>query len=185
MPGAPLGVDHRICNVHVDIVGVLVNPAMALMLGKTQRDGEAFLNGLEVFRREPGLVFRPERNEQVIGLFLAAAGVHGLCGLDFHNGKIVIVVSGTTGAPVRKTFFAVMPGVGDVAGQCAVVVVRGFAGNMSADHRILMAADFSSRIPASISRNRRCRVILSPFAAMACFSKPPSLPRSARALMIS
>ena len=171
--------------MHVDVVGVFVNPAMPLVLGKSESGGELFLNGLEKFWREFGLVLRPETDQQMIRFFFPTTGIHALHGLGLDDGQIVIVIGGASGAPTRKALLAVMPGVGNVAGQGSVIIVRGLVMNVLADHLILMAAAFSSRIPISTSFNRRFKVNLSPPAAMACLNRPPSLPRSARALMIS
>mgnify|MGYP007010040013 CR=1 FL=1 len=186
MPGMTFRVHHIIRYVHVDIVGILMNPAMALMLGIAEHGGKAFLNGLESLRGKLGLVFRAEADQQVIGFLFAGTGVQRLSGLGLDNGKLVIIFGGASGAPTGKAFFAFMPGIGYVAGQSAVVIVRGPVANVFADHRILMAAVFISRCPASSSLSRRRNSCSGPLpSARADLSRPPSLPRSARALMIS
>ena len=75
VPGVAFGVHHIVRYVHVDVVGVLVNPAMALMLGKAKSGGETLFNGLESLRGKLGLVFRAKADKQVVGFFFLAPRV--------------------------------------------------------------------------------------------------------------
>ncbi|CAK7043964.1 MAG: hypothetical protein DESF_01837 [Desulfovibrio sp.] len=66
--GIFFGMDHIIRNVHMQVGRVFVNTAMALVVGIAESEREPLINGLESLRREPGLVFGPEADNQVIGL---------------------------------------------------------------------------------------------------------------------
>ena len=63
MPGVPLRVNHVVGNMHVNIIGVLVDAAMPLMLGKSESGGKAFLDSFECFRRKLGFILRAEADE--------------------------------------------------------------------------------------------------------------------------
>ena len=138
----------------MEIGRVFVDAAMPLMFGVPQSGGKAFLNSPEHLRRQFCLVLRAEADNEVVGLALLAAGIHGLNVHDFGNAVLVIIIPKASGAPVHEALFAFMSGIGDVLGKTGVIVVFWTDAHFLADHRMRAMACWSSRCRASNSCRR-------------------------------
>lgn len=71
---APLFADHVKRNVKMDVVGIRVNPTMALMFLVSEYPGELGFDLPKNFRGQLGLVFGPERNQQMVSFSLVVRG---------------------------------------------------------------------------------------------------------------
>lgn len=129
------GIDHVVRNVHVQIARVLVNAAMTLMLGIAERGGEVLLYGLECLRRELGLVFGPETDDQMIG-FAGCAGIPGLHVHGLRNALGVVIAAEHPLGPAHQALFSRRPGIGDVGCKAGIVVVARVYEHALADHAI-------------------------------------------------
>ena len=133
--GELLRVDHIIGYVHVQVAGVFVNAAMALVIGVTESGGEALLYGLEGLRRELGLVFGAETDNQVIGL-AGGAGVPGLYVHGLRDAFRVVIAAKHPLGPAHQALFTGRPGIGYVGGKAGVVVIARVYEYTLADHAI-------------------------------------------------
>ena len=143
MPSELLRVDHVVGHVHVQIVGVFMDPAMPLVLLESQGLGELKLDLLESLRSEFGLVLGPEANYEMIGFLSGGSSVERLGVGDFTDGQLVVVAGPTAGAPAHERFFINMVGRMDVPSQPSVVIVFNLPGNTPTNHSFaVLYSDF-------------------------------------------
>lgn len=136
MSGMFFRVDHVVGYVHMEIGGVFMDATMPLMLGITQRGGKAFFNGHEHLRRQFCLVLQAKADHKMVGFVFRGADVYGLNVHGLGNAVLVIIIPKASGAPAHETFFAFMPGIGNVLGKTGVVVILGADIHFFADHRM-------------------------------------------------
>jgi hypothetical protein len=83
-----------VSNMEMQIVGIFVNAAMPLVFFESESCGELHLYLPENLWRQEGLIFGPERYNQMVGLFLGGPGVQGLGVFDLFDCQLILVITG-------------------------------------------------------------------------------------------
>ena len=90
----------------MDIFRVDVNSTMSLVFGQAKSLGKAFLNLPKDLLCQLLLIFWPEADDQVVGLFLLRSGVQLLGSDNLLDGIFIIVFGPAAFCPSQETLFS-------------------------------------------------------------------------------
>ena len=108
--------------MQMQVIRILMNPAQTLVFLQAKGFSHDVFYPAKRFRCQPGFVFGPETYHQVIGLITFSTGVHGLGGLNFNQGQIIVRRKAAL-MPRRQAFFTFMTGITNVVAKVIVAVV--------------------------------------------------------------